>query len=99
MLESLFSHARNVGQLFPTGERPVLITIFDNRLSQPLRDPGDVLEQIDRRRIQIDADSVDARLHAGTQADFEFLLVDIMLVLTDPDGLRIDLDQLRQGIL
>ena len=56
-------------------------------------------EECRARRIEIDADVVDSRLDDGIKCLREFLLVDVMLILADADGLRVDFDELGQRIL
>ena len=50
-------------------------------------------------RVQVDADRVDADIDHQVEALLERDLIDIMLVLTNADALRIDLDQLGERIL
>src|SRR5437870_4158247 len=60
---------------------------------------GDVAQQGDARRIQIDAHLVDARLDDAFQRLLQVARIDIMLIQPDADALRIDLNEFTEGIL
>ena len=61
--------------------------------------PATYCKQLDRGRVHVDADGVDAALDHPSSAFFKRRLVHVVLVLADADRLRIDLHQLGQRIL
>ena len=62
-------------------------------------EPGYAREQGGRGRIDINPNGVDAIFDDGIKRPRQIPLVQIMLVLTDADGLGLDLDQLGKRIL
>ena len=60
---------------------------------------GYVLQQGWRGGVQFDAHMVDGRFDDSAEGVNQFLLVDIVLVLADADGFRVDFHELCQGIL
>ena len=77
----------------------MLLPVCDNIPGNRLAYAGYIFQQGCGRRIQIHADFVDTVLHNSVQRLAKLLLVTVMLILSDPDGLRINLDQLRERIL
>jgi len=57
--------------------------------------PGNVCEKLGARRIHRNAHGVHTAHHHIVQAFFQFPLIHIVLVLSDPDGLGIDLTRFR----
>ena len=60
---------------------------------------GDARQQRRRRHVDVDTDGVDAILDRRIERTRERGLVDVVLVLTDADGFRFDLDEFRQRVL
>ena len=89
----------NLQQLPSVRKSAVFISPVNDGSSRLLRDAGDIFQKGIGGCIQIDADLVDAGLDHTFQLPPEFLLITVMLILSDADRLRIDLDQLRQRIL
>ena len=86
-------------KLLPALEPSVLFAVGDNIFRQCLVDARDVLKQGNARGIQVDADAIHAVLDHAAEALRKLLLIHIMLVLPDTDGLGLDLHKLRQRIL
>ena len=61
--------------------------------------PADVAQQRPGRGVQIHADAVHAGFDGRFQALLEAALIDIVLVLADADGFRVDLHQFGERIL
>ena len=58
-----------------------------------------MLEECGRSCIEIDADMIDGVFDGVRQCFFQRLLIDIMLVLSDTDSLRVDLDEFCERVL
>ena len=71
----------------------------DNVRREQIADSGDAREQRRGRCIHIDSDGVDAIFHNGVESARQFQFRNIMLILTNPDRLWIDLDEFRRGVL
>ena len=93
------AEARHFEELAATCEAAVLVAPGDDVLCRGRCDARDVREQGRARRVEIDADMVDGGLDDGIEGANELLLVDVVLVLADADGLRVDLDELGQRVL
>src|SRR5262245_15279155 len=77
----------------------MLIAIRDGILCKLISDTGNVFQKVDRRAVQVDTNAIDAGFDDRCETALQFLLIDIMLILADTNGLRFRLDQLRQWIL
>src|SRR5262249_9941742 len=64
-----------------------------------ISDTGNVFQKINRRAIQVHADAVHAGFDDCRETALQFLLIDIMLILPDTDGLWFRLHKLCQWIL
>jgi hypothetical protein len=73
--------------------------VLDDALRQPSADPRYPRQQRRRGGVGIDSDRVDAILHHRIERARQFALAKVMLILSDADRLRIDLDQLGQRVL
>ena len=93
------AEARDLQELTPAREDAVLVAVGDDVLGRRRVDAGDVAQQGGRGRVEVDADVVDGGLDRRIEGARELLLVDIVLVLADADGLRVDLDELSQRVL
>src|SRR2546425_6488055 len=85
LLERFVTEAFDFPELQTGFEQAVLVPIRHNVLRKLVTYTGDVLQQISRRRIEIDTDVVHAGLNYCAQAPLQFSLVDIMLILADAD--------------
>ena len=83
-------------QRLTIGECAVLVPIAHDGLGERSRQPGDAGQQRRGRGVDIDAHRVHAILHHRIERSRQLGLADIMLILTDADGLRIDLHQLGE---
>ena len=99
LLEGLRSQFRHLLQLFTVAEGAVFFPEGDDVFGRGRRETGDTAQQGRRGGVDIHADGIDAVLHHRVQRGFQLLFGHVMLVLADADGLRLNLDQLRQGIL
>ncbi len=86
-------------QLVAAGERAVLLAIIDDPPGGQLVEARDVPQQGHARRVQVDADEVDATGDDRLERLLELLGVDVVLVEPDADVLGLDLDQLGQRVL
>ncbi len=77
----------------------MFVTIGDDVLRYSRCETSDVLEECITRSIHIDADAIHGILDFLIELLSEKLLIDIMLILSDTDRLRIDLGQLSECIL
>ena len=72
-------------------------------LDDTLRQPGtDARHSRQKRRgggVGVDTDSIHAVLDDGIERACKFALAEVMLILPDPNRLRVNLDQLSQWIL
>ncbi len=72
------------------GERTVLIPVRDDILGDGLAETSDVLEQRIAGGVHIHSDAIHDIFDLLIQFFFEIFLIDIMLILADADGFRID---------
>ena len=99
LLEGLRAEPGHLHQLLAGPERSLGVPAGHNRRGQAGGDAGDPGQQRLGGGVQVDADRVDAVLDHGVQRVRQLALGDVVLVLADTDGLRVDLDQLGQGVL
>ena len=99
LFKGLWPQLRNLLNLRTGCKGSVFLAVGHNVLCGRRRQTGNSLEQGRGGSIQIDAHSVHAVLHDRVQRGVQLLRRHIMLILTDADGLRLDLDQLRQRVL
>src|SRR5579871_5119501 len=95
LFKNLIAESLYLPHLFARNKCTMLIPISDEALRQFVTDARNIFQKIDRGRIQVHTDAIDTRFDRGFQAAFQFLLVNIMLVLTDTDRFGIDLHQFR----
>ena len=79
--------------------RPVFIAELDDLLRGAFGDAGDVAQQRPGRRVEIHAHAVDAAFDHRFERFVQLALIDVVLILADADGFRVELDQLRQRVL
>jgi hypothetical protein len=79
-------------------EGTVLTTVVHDVLSKGRAETADIRQQMLRGGIEVDAYAVHTTLDGLIQRVLEFRLIHIVLVLSDADTFRIDLDELGEGI-
>ncbi len=94
LLERLRSQPRHGLEGLPAAERASLVPPGHDRGSQAFADPRHAGQQRDRRGVHVHADAVHAVLDDRVQRPGQLDLGQVVLVLANPDGLRVDLDQL-----
>src|SRR5437899_450481 len=99
LLKRLITETFDFPKLRARFEEAVLVPISHNVLRKLVPYTGYVLEQINRRRVEIDAHAVHTGFNHRSQASLQFSLVDVMLILPDADRFRLGLHQFRQRIL
>ena len=99
LLEGLGSQTLHLFQGVAAIEGTVGVPMGDDIARQNRPQTGHPGQQRRRGRVEIDADAVHAVFDHRIQRTPQLVLVDIMLVLADTDGLGIDLDQFGEGIL
>src|SRR5215813_10814457 len=77
----------------------MLIAIRDGILCKLISDTGNVFQQIDRRIVQVNTNPIHAGFDDCSETALQFLLINIMLILADTNGLWFRLYQLCQRIL
>src|SRR5262249_24366240 len=98
LLKGLRPHQADLFQLFPRGKSSVLRPVIHDIFCQRSAKPRYIGQQMLARRIQIDTHVIHTTLHYAIQLLFQFVLIHIMLVLSEPDRLGVYLHQLTQGI-
>ena len=98
LLESLRSHPGHLQEVAPRGKRSVLGTIVHNVPGQLGPQAGDVGQQVPAGRVHIHADQIHTAFHRLVQRLLQGSLIDIVLILPHPDGLRVNLHQLGQRV-
>ncbi len=99
LLESLGSDAGYGCQLYSRAEAAVFIAELDDFLGSSFVDAGDIAQQCPGSGVQIYSNPIDATFNHRFQRLMQAILVDIVLILSDTDGLGVELDQLGQRIL
>src|SRR5262249_60359809 len=95
----LGAETRHVEELAPRAKETALLALIDDRRRQSLADARDVSQERRRSGVQVDAHLIDARLDDLIETAFQAVRRDVVLVLPDADGLRIDLDELGERVL
>ena len=98
LLEGLRTHAWHIHQLSSIMEGTMLGTIIHNILSQQRAETRDIGQQMLGCRIDIHTHLVHTVLHGLVEALLEFLLIDILLILSHTDGIGIDLDKFGKRV-
>ena len=99
LFKGLRPQTADLQQLLAILELAVLIAPGDDILRHHAGQTGDAGKQRDGSGIQVDADGVHAVFHHRVQLTRQLGLADIVLILADADGFRIDLHQLGQRVL
>ena len=77
----------------------MLVAVGDDVLCDGGIDARDAVQECGRGRVEVDADMVDRVLNRGVKRLLELLLADVVLVLTDADGLRVDFHEFGHRVL
>src|SRR5262249_53084754 len=77
----------------------MILAIGDEPARGELVHSGDMPQERDARGVEIDADEVDAAFDDGFQRLLELLGIHVVLIESDADVLRLDLDELREWVL
>ncbi|SGD43057.1 Uncharacterised protein [Mycobacterium tuberculosis] len=99
LLKGFRAETRDFQQLFAVSKTAVFITPVNNILCDHFAQPGNAGQQGDRCGVEVNADGVYAVFHYRIQFTGKLCLADIMLILADPDGFRVDFHQFGQRIL
>ena len=99
LLEGLRPELRYLLELLAVPEGAVFFPEGDDVFGRGGGEAGDTAQQGRRGGVDVHADGVDAVFHHRVQRGLQLLFGHIVLVLADADGLRLNLDQLGQGIL
>ncbi len=89
----------DVGEGPARAERAVGVTVAHDVLREPAADARDSGQQRGGGGVDVDADGVHRILDDRVQRAGQFDLGEVMLVLADPDRLRVDLDEFGQRVL
>src|SRR5262249_34324031 len=85
LLEGLRPEPGHPKERRPSRERALLIAMLHDLLRERGTDAGDVLKERGARGVELDADVVHAALHDLVELSREHRLVDVVLILADPD--------------
>ena len=99
LLEGLGTDAGYGGQLNARAETAMFIAELDDFLGGAFVDAGDVAQQGPGSGVEVHADAVDAAFNHRLKRFVQMILIDVMLILADADGLGVELDQLGQRVL
>ena len=97
--EGRLAESGHLPQLLAIAERPVLQAVFTHSPGGKLVQAGDVSQQGRTGRVDVHAHVVDARFDHLVQRRLQVLGLDVVLVETDSNVGRVDLDQLAQRVL
>jgi hypothetical protein len=99
LLERLSANARDFGELGAGAKPSMLVSVGDDVERGALGDASYVSQESPRRGVKVDAYAVYAALDDSFERLLKLALVDVVLILTDPNGFGIDLDELGEGVL
>ena len=99
LLERLGAETRDLEQVLPGGEGAIGMAVVDDRLRKPGAQPRHIGQQRGGCGVEIDTHRVHRVFHHGLERAAELELVDVMLILTNANRLRLDLDEFRQRVL
>ncbi len=99
LLEALRTHSRHLHQILAARDLAGGLAVGHDLFRERPVDSRHVLKQREARGIQVHADIVDDRADDLVEHFREFFLVHVVLIEAYSDRLRIDFDELRQGIL
>ena len=98
LLERLRPEALDLLQLLPGDERAVLVAELHDVLRKLRPEARNVGQELLARGVDVHPYAVHAALDHVVQAALERGLVDIVLILPDPDRLRVDLDEFGKRV-
>ena len=99
LLKRLLSQFGNLHQLAALGKAAALLPVADNVFRYRLVDACHIGQQRLAGSVQIHTHPVDTVLHHASQSNIHLLCRHIMLILPDPNRLRVDFHQLCQRVL
>ena len=99
LLVCLRAELRHLQELLTRGKSALLLAVGDDVSCDGLIDARHIRQEREACGVHIDTDAVDAVLDDTRQLLTQLRLVHIMLILSDTDRLRIDLNKLCQRIL
>ena len=91
LLESFCAHLGHIEQRTPIRERAVLGAVVDDILRHYRSHAGDIRQQVLAGSIDIHTHIVHHTFYRLVEASLEFRLIDVVLVLSDTNALRVDL--------
>ena len=98
LLKGLWPEARDLPELLPRPERAVVISEFDDFFCKLRAQSRYIGEQFFAGGIHLNPHAVHAADHDVIEAPLQGRLVDIVLVLSDADRLRVYFHQFRKGV-
>ena len=98
LLEGRGSEARHLHKLCSRCERSVGTTVFHNILCESRTESADVGEEMLTGGVEIYTYRVDATLHCEVERLLQLRLVNIVLVLSHSDALRVNLHEFGKRI-
>src|SRR5580658_6720114 len=87
LLEGLGADARHGGQLNARAETAMFVAELDDLLRGALIDAGDVAQERPGGGVEVHANPVDAAFNYRLKGFVQMVLIHIMLILADTDGL------------
>ncbi len=99
LLERLRPQARHILERLARAERTVAVAVQHDILRQTGADAGNARQQRRRGGVDVDADRVHAVLDHSIERPRQLMFAQIMLILSDADRFRIDLDEFGERIL
>ncbi len=93
------AYPRDVLQMVPALERPMLFAVIDQLARHHLVETGHVPQEGYAGGVQVHPNLVDARFDHAVEGIAQVAAFDVVLVEAHADALRIDLDQLAEGVL
>ena len=99
LLEALGSEAGHLEQLLAVAKAAIGVAPAHQRCRDARRQARHPAQQRHAGGVEVDAHRIDAVLDHGVKAARELALVEVMLVLSDANGLGVDLDEFGQRVL
>src|SRR6185437_11565054 len=99
LLEGLRAEPGDVLELLSPGERAARVAVRHDRARERVGDAGNPGEERAARGVDVDADGVHGVFHDRVQGALQLGAGDVVLVLADADGLRVDLDEFGERVL